>query len=87
MQMMTLNRRNVKLAAAILGGSAAVTAGALSAALVPQGANAVKYDVVNAGATSTFSTPPTAPATGMAIPSIKGPAPLWAGEAPDSNPQ
>jgi hypothetical protein len=83
--MKSINRRNVKMMAAILGGSAAVTAGALSAALVPQ--QGVKYNVVNAGSTSTFSTPPTAPATGMAIPSIKGPAPLWAGEAPDSNPQ
>jgi hypothetical protein len=86
--MTSFNRRNVKVMAAILGGSAAVTAGALSAALVPQqGANVVKFDVVNAGSTSTFSTPPSAPATGMAIPAMKGPAPLWAGEAPDSNPQ
>jgi hypothetical protein len=86
--MKSVNRRNVKMMAAIVGGSAAVTAGALSATLLPQqGANVAKFDVVNAGSTSTFSTPPTAPATGMAIPSIKGPAPLWAGEAPDSNPQ
>src|ERR1700729_3982995 len=70
MQMKTTKQLNVKLAAAILGGSAAVTAGALSAALVPhQGADVVKYNVVNAGATTTFSTPPSAPATGMAIPS------------------
>ncbi|WP_319449017.1 MULTISPECIES: hypothetical protein [unclassified Mycobacterium] len=86
--MQPFNRRNVKMMAAVLGGGAAVTAGALSAALLPQqGANVAKYNVVNAGSTSTFSTPPSAPATGMAIPSIKGPAPLWAGEAPDSNPQ
>ena len=86
--MKSMNRRNVKVMAAILGGSAAVTAGALSATLVPQqGANVVKYDVVNAGATSTFSKPPATPATQMAIPAIKGPAPLWAGEAPNSNPQ
>jgi hypothetical protein len=74
--------------AAILGGSAAVTAGALSAALVPQqGANVVKYDVVNAGSTTTLSTPPATPATQMAVPAIRGPAPLFVGEAPDSNPQ
>jgi hypothetical protein len=87
-KMKSMKRRNVKLAAAILGGSAAVTAGALSAAIVPQqGANVVTRDVVIAGATSTLSTPPTAPATKMAVPAITGPAPLWAGEAPDSNPQ
>jgi hypothetical protein len=84
--MKPINRRNVKMTAAILGGAAAVTAGALSMALVPQ-QGVVKSDYVVAGATSTLSTPPTAPATGMAIPSIKGPAPLFAGEAPDSNPQ
>jgi hypothetical protein len=83
--MKSMKRRNVKMMAAILGGSAAVTAGALSAAIVPQ--QSVNYDVVNAGSTSTFSTPPATPATQMAIPAIKGPAPLWAGEAPDSNPQ
>jgi hypothetical protein len=83
-----MNRNKVKLAAAIVGGTAAVAAGALSVALVPQqGAGAVTRDVVIAGATSTFSTPPSAPATGMAVPAIHGPAPLWAGEAPDSNPQ
>jgi hypothetical protein len=86
--MRSFNRRNVKMVAAVVGGSAAVTAGVLSVALLPQqGANVVQDNVVNAGSTSTFSTPPSAPATGMAIPSIKGPAPLWAGEAPDSNPQ
>jgi hypothetical protein len=86
--MKSISRRNLKVTAAIMGGAAAVTAGALSAALLPQqSANVVTRDVVVAGATSTLSTPPTAPATGMAIPAIKGPAPLWAGEAPDSNPQ
>ena len=43
--MKSMNRRNVKVMAAILGGSAAVTAGALSATLVPQqGANV--YDIL-----------------------------------------
>jgi hypothetical protein len=84
--MKPINRRNVKLTAAIMGGAAAVAAGAFSVALAPQ-QGVVTSDYVVAGATSTLSTPPTAPATGMAIPSIKGPAPLFAGEAPDSNPQ
>jgi hypothetical protein len=88
MQMMSMDRCNVKLAAAILGGSAAVTMGALSSSLVTQqGANVVERDVIVAGATSTLSTPPSVPATAMAVPAIKGPAPLWAGEAPNSNPQ
>ena len=86
--MKSMNRRNAKVLAAILGGSAAVTAGALNVAQVPQqGSNVVTYDVVNAGATTTLSTPPSTPATQMAVPAITGPAPLWAGEAPNSNPQ
>jgi len=41
----------------------------------------------SSGGTPATSTPPTAPAIEKAVPSITGPAPLYAGEAPDSNPQ
>jgi hypothetical protein len=86
--MKSMNRRKVKLAGAILGGSVAVTAGAFSALIGPQhGARVVTADVVVAGATTTLTTPPPTPATPMAVPAIRGPAPLWAGEAPDTNPQ
>lgn len=39
------------------------------------------------GATAVTSVPPTAPATEKAVPRITGPAPLYAGEDPDANPQ
>ena len=39
------------------------------------------------GATITATTPSTEPAITMSVPSISGPAPLFAGEAPDANPQ
>jgi hypothetical protein len=39
------------------------------------------------GTTAVTSTPPTAPLTEKAVPSITGPAPLYAGEDPDTNPQ
>jgi hypothetical protein len=83
---MQMNRRNVKLTAAILGGSAVVTVGALSASLGQQQSANVN-GVVIAGSTSTLSTPPKEPGIKMAVPSITGKAPLWAGEAPDTNPQ
>lgn len=41
----------------------------------------------SSGATAAPSTPPTAPATEKAVPRITGPAPLYAGEDPDTNPQ
>ena len=67
------------LAAAVVGGAALLTMGALAVS-IDQGPRA-------AGATVTATTPTTAPAITMAVPSIKGPAPLFAGEAPDANPQ
>jgi hypothetical protein len=39
------------------------------------------------GAAPTTTTPPSAPTIAKAEPSITGPAPLYAGEAPNSNPQ
>ena len=41
----------------------------------------------SSGASAVTTTPPNVPAIEKAVPSITGPAPLFAGEAPDSNPQ
>ncbi|MCW2511132.1 MAG: hypothetical protein JWR11_174 [Mycobacterium sp.] len=68
-----------KLFAAIIGGSAVVTLGALSVGVVEgqtAPASAAGSPQMTLGATSTETTPPNAPAVGEASPSIKGPAPL-----------
>ncbi len=66
-----------------------------SGALIMMGGVAVYYtqgmDFTAAGnsnvGTPTTTTPPTVPAIAKAAPSITGPAPLYAGEGPNSNPQ
>ena len=74
------SRNNVKLLAAVIGGSAVVTMGALSMAIGQQQAEppaTVAARVMTVGETATASSkPPTVEATSMAVPSIKGPAPL-----------
>lgn len=83
--MNSTSRRNVRMTAAIVGGSAIVAVGGLSAALgTTAGANAAVIDI---GSTTTMATPPATPSITEAVPAMRGPAPLWAGEAPDSNPQ
>jgi hypothetical protein len=73
------------MGAAVVGGSAVVAVGALSAALgTTAGANAAVVDI---GSTTTMGPPPATESITEAVPAIRGPAPLWAGEAPDSNPQ
>jgi hypothetical protein len=76
--MSSTNRRNVKVFAVIIGGSAVVALGAMNAASTHEhaGQDAAKGTTMTIGATSTETTPPTAPAVGEAAPSIKGPAPL-----------
>jgi hypothetical protein len=76
--MSTTNRRNVKVFAAIVGGSALVAIGAMNAAIVQEhaGQDVAKGSSMTVGPTTTVTTPPTAPAVGQAVPSIKGPAPL-----------
>ncbi len=73
--MATTNRKNVKAFAAIIGGSAIVTIGALSTAIVQQPGTADQASVspMTVGATSTETTPPTVPAVPIAKPAIKGP--------------
>jgi hypothetical protein len=76
--MSSTNRRNIKVLAAIVGGSAVVAIGAMNAALAPEHAeqDVAKGSPMTVGATSTQTTPPTAPVVAEASPSIKGPAPL-----------
>ncbi|HEV7423428.1 MAG TPA: hypothetical protein VGO30_26910 [Mycobacterium sp.] len=76
--MSSTNRRNVKVFAVIIGGSAVVALGAMNAAFTHEhaGQDVAKGTTMTIGATSTETTPPTAPAVGEAAPSIKGPAPL-----------
>jgi hypothetical protein len=72
----------VSAIAAIIGASAVFAIAAMSMAITDEHANAATGDV-----TVTATTPPPTPAIGFAAPSITGKAPLWAGEAPDTNPQ
>lgn len=73
------NRKNVKMLSAVIGGSAIVAMGALSIAIGQEQAGPAtlaKSSTMSVGATSTATTPPTVEATSMAVPKIKGPAPL-----------
>jgi hypothetical protein len=76
----TMTKRNgrFQFLAAIIGASAVVTIGALNAALtVPTDhADLAKSATMSLGATTTATTPSTAPAVEEAKPAIKGPAPL-----------
>lgn len=68
-----------KMFAAVIGGSAVVTLGVLSAGIIEgqtAPASAAGPPQMTLGATSTETTPPSAPAVGEAAPSIKGAAPL-----------
>lgn len=71
---------NIKLLAAVIGGSAVATMGVLSMALGQEQATpslAAKSSTMTIGSTTTTAkTPPTVEATSMAVPAIKGPAPL-----------
>ena len=77
--------QKMRLCAAIVGGGAVV---ALSGVAV-YGMQGVQVTTAksSSGATAITTTLPTVPAIEKAVPSITGPAPLYAGEGPDSNPQ
>jgi hypothetical protein len=66
---------NVKVMAALIGGSAAVAIGALGIAIGQEHSEPASTGSVamTLGATSTMATPPATPATTMAVPAIKGP--------------
>lgn len=70
---------NARMCAAIIGGCAVVTLGALSGGVIEgqtAPASATGAPHMTLGATSTETTPSTAPAVREAAPAIKGPAPL-----------
>jgi hypothetical protein len=78
---MTNNRqKTTKMLAAVIGGSAVVTMGALAMGVQQQAAAPTQYravGVMTVGATETASgVADTVVATSMAVPAIKGPAPL-----------
>lgn len=73
------NRSKIKLLAAVCGGSAVVTMGGLTMSIHQQQAapNDVAVGRMTMAATTTASgKPDTVEATSVAVPSIKGPAPL-----------
>jgi hypothetical protein len=76
-------RNTVKLLAAVIGGSALMAMGAVSAIVLHEAgpANAAKSTTMTVGATSTETTPATVEATTMAAPAVKGPEPLPSEEA------
>jgi hypothetical protein len=75
--------RKVRLCAAVIGGGAMIALGGVAVYCTQD------EQLTAAGNSSApvTTTEPTAPAIEKAVPSITGPAPLYAGEAPDSNPQ
>jgi hypothetical protein len=73
------SRSKIKLLAAVCGGSAVVTMGALTMSIHQQQAapdNVAVGRMTMASTTTASGKPDTVEATSMAVPSIKGPAPL-----------
>jgi hypothetical protein len=66
-------RTNVKMLAAVIGGSAVVAAGALTIAISQEQAApaTITSSGMSMGATSTQETPPTSPETTLAVPAVK----------------
>jgi hypothetical protein len=72
-------RNNVKLLAAVIGGSGVIAMGALSVAIAQEQAgqeSAAKSTTMTIGSTSTETTPAAVEATTMAAPAMRGPAPI-----------
>lgn len=75
----SLKRNNVKVLAAVIGGSGLIAMGALSVAVAQEHAgedSAAKSTTMTLGSTSTETTPAVVEATTMAAPAMRGPAPL-----------
>jgi hypothetical protein len=66
-------RNNVKLMAAVIGGSAVVAMGALTMAITQEQATpaTVTSSGMTVGATTTQETPPAVPETTVAVPAVK----------------
>jgi len=71
--MRATRRTNVKMLAAVIGGSATVAAGALTMAISQEQAMpaTITSSGMTVGATSTQETPPTSPETTIAVPVVK----------------
>ena len=77
--MVSPKRNNVKLLAAVIGGCGVIAAGAVSMADAQEQAgqeSVAKSSSMTVAATSTETTPSTVEATTMAVPAMRGPAPL-----------
>jgi len=77
LELVVMKKTEVKLLA-VVGVSAAVTLGVLGVAVGQEqtGAGSVASSGMSTGVTATATTPPTEPASAVAVPGIKGPAPL-----------
>jgi hypothetical protein len=66
-------RTNVKMMAAVIGGSAVVAAGALTMAISQEQATpgTITSSGMTVGATTTETTPPAVPETTIAVPAVK----------------
>jgi hypothetical protein len=79
--MNSLKRNNVKLLAAVIGGSGVIAMMSVAIAQEQTGQeSAAKSTTMTVGSTSTETTPPTVEATTMAAPALRGPAALPAEE-------
>jgi hypothetical protein len=66
-------RTNVKMLAAVIGGSAVVAMGALTMAIAQEQATQANFTSsgMTTGATTTQKTPPAVPETTVAVPAVK----------------
>lgn len=73
---------SAKMAFAVVGAGAVMTMGGFAAIAShgPDGTATAKSSIMSIGVTTTQAKPSNAPATSMAVPAIKGPAPLPAEE-------
>ena len=69
---------NARWLVAVVGGGALIAAGAISMAIHQEqaGPETVATSQMTVGSTTTQATPPKVEATSMAVPTMKGPAPL-----------
>jgi alcohol dehydrogenase YqhD (iron-dependent ADH family) len=69
----TIRQTNVKMLAAVIGGSAVVAAGALTMAISQEHASSATLTSsgMTVGATTTLATPPATPETTIAVPAVK----------------
>jgi hypothetical protein len=77
------SRADLRLCAAMIGGSAVIAMAAIGLMVGQEHAGdpVAKSGSMTVGATSTQTTPSKAPAVGVAKPAMKGPAPLPSEEA------